>query len=50
MAVSWEFPPSVLWVCGTRISGEGVVVGECSIMSRGGDEAGSGAMADSCVG
>jgi len=50
MAVSWVFPSSVLWVCGTRMLGEGVVVGECSIMSRGGEEAGSAAMADSCVG
>jgi len=50
MAVSWVLSSSVLWVCGTRMSGEGVAVGECSIMSSGGDEAGSAAMADSCVG
>jgi len=50
MAVSWVFSPPVRWVCGTRMSGEGVAVGECSIMSRAGDEAGSTAMADSCVG
>ena len=50
MAVSWVFPSSVLWVCGTKMLGEGVAVGECSIMSRGGDEAGSADMADSCVG
>jgi len=50
MAVSWVISPSVLWVCGTRMSGEGVVVGECSIISRVGEEAGSAVMADSCVG
>jgi len=32
------------------MSGEGVAVGECSIMSRGGDEAGWAVMADACVG
>jgi len=50
MAVSWVLSSSELWVCGTRMSDEGVAVGECSIISRGGDEAGSGVMADSCVG
>jgi len=50
MALSWVFSPSVLWVCSTRMSGEGVVVGECSILSRRGEEVGSTDMADSCVG
>ena len=50
MAVSCVLSPFVLWVCGTRMLGEGVAVGECSIMSRGGDVARSAAMADSCVG
>jgi len=50
MAVSWVPSASVFWVCGTRMSGEVVAVGESSIMLRGGDEEGSAVLADSCVG